>query len=250
MMERRETFNDRSERFDSEKMAAKTDAEREALMEQFDSERRTYRLEEEASGRRSPGINILGKQVMWSDWVDIAVHHAVAANEALIGGSGAAALAAEFRAALVAVTASTHAIEAIYAELKYLVPSQKCDARGNRLNQFKTVRNTLVIAFGLQDRDGQRLSSSFATLFGRRNFAVHPYAELVPLVAHPSGVMSSAELAKFDAKTSIDSAACALDVLALAAEPPQPYNRWVERWVEAYEPSLRRMVGDLRPLIA
>lgn len=234
-VERREQFKDRSERFNREVAAANSDEERQRLHDEFAEERRKYREEDVANGLRPNGTGVMGRQVMWLSWIDIAVRHELQALAAsATGGQSSSALGDEFSSALVAVTASAYTIESLYGELKYLIPSQKLDGKGNKNDQYKVVRNALVVAFGLDDRTRQRLSTPLKNLFTRRNFAVHPYSDLAPLVPHPSGVLSTVELSRFNAATSSEAVDCALEVLAIAAAASKPANRWVERWASEH----------------
>jgi hypothetical protein len=230
-VERQQTFTDRTEEYERNKAAATTDAERKKLADDFTAYRRKHREEDVASGPRPAGVGLMGRQNMWWAWIDIAVRHELEARDHIGTSTDPSdALGKEFAASLVAVTASALAVEALYGELKYLVPPQNLDKRGRLNDQYKTVRNTLALAFGLDEPDEQRLGAKLKDLFERRNAAVHPYSEALPLVAHPSGVNSTVELARFNAVTSGKAVDCALDVLAIAAAPPQP-TRWVQRWV-------------------
>ncbi|MFB8279530.1 hypothetical protein [Nocardia colli] len=247
VVERRESFKDRSERFDREAAATASDEERQQLHDAFAAERAQHRAEDVARGNRLPSVGVIGRQVMWLSWIDIAVCHELEARCAHTGANpSSAALGEEFSAALVAVTSSALSVEALYAELKYLVPSQKLNSRGNKNNQFQIIRNTLAEAFGLDDSTKQRIGSRLQALFERRNFAVHPYSEMAPLAPHPSGVMTTAELSQFNAQTSKDAVDSALDVLAIAAAPVRPANRWIERWVSDHAGAHTDIVGPLR----
>ncbi|MBF6298992.1 hypothetical protein IU459_15775 [Nocardia amamiensis] len=246
-VERRERFRDREEQFERDRASATTDAEREKIQADFVAERTRHREEDIASGNRAPGVGVIGRQVMWLSWIDIAVRHELEARAAGTNiDPSSSALGDEFSASLVAITASALTVEALYAELKYLVPSQKLTTSGRKNKQFQIVRNTLGVAFGLTESTTQRLGSRLQSLFERRNFAVHPYSELAPLEAHPGGVMSTAELARFNAATSREAVDCAFEVLAVAASPLKPANRWVERWVGEHASSQADFVAPLR----
>lgn len=245
-VERRERFKDRSERFDREVKAAASGEERQRLHDEFQAERAKHRAEDEASGDRPPGIGVIGRQVMWLSWIGIAVRHELEARDAHVGVPSSDALGEEFSAALVAVTSSALAVEALYAELKYFVPPQKLDRQGRKNVQYQIIRNALAVAFGLDDPAKQRLGSRLQALFEQRNFAVHPYSELSPLVMHHTGVMTTAELSQFNAKTSKVAVDSALEVLALAAKPPSTANRWVERWVGEHAGAHTDIIGPLR----
>ncbi|WP_228002461.1 hypothetical protein [Nocardia australiensis] len=249
IVERREKLDDSGEKFEADKATATSDEERQRLASEFSKERETYRKEEVAAGRRPEGTGVIGRQAMWAAWIDVAVRHAVEAKIAIASGPTSAALAEEFHASLIAVTASAYAIEAVYLELKYLIPCQKLDLNGNRLEQFQIVRNAFAVAFGLDNLARDRLGSSLAPVFKRRNSAVHPSSEMRPLAAHPSGVQTSPELAEFNAKTSKEAVECALGVLTIATDPENASQGWVARWVRKNAESQRAHIDALRPLV-
>src|SRR5215207_5049829 len=49
-------------------------------------------------------------------------------------------------------------------------------------------------------------------------------------VAHPAGINTGVEHSKFSAITSGRAVDAAMAVLDLAASPPTPFGRWIERW--------------------
>jgi hypothetical protein len=229
-VERQEKFKDRTEEFDHEIAAAATSEERQALSDALGAYRTAHRQEDIQSGRRAP---LMIRQCMWREWIAIAVSHELTARSKAgspDNPSSSQSLGEEFHASLVAIAASAHTIEALFGELKYLIRVQRRTDK-----QYQAVRNTFAVAFGWDNRKKDRLSPRLQELFQRRDFAVHPYTDLAPVVPHPSGVLSSAELAHFNAVTSGVAVDCALDVLAEAANPPKPCNRWVERWAEEHK---------------
>ena len=246
-VERQQTFTDRTEEYEKNRAAATTDAERQRLADDFTAYRRKHREEDVASGRRPAGVGPILQQNMWWAWIDIAVRHELEARDHIGTSTDPSdALGKEFAASLVAVTASAIAVEALHGELKYLVPPRNLDKRGRPNEQYKTVRNTLALAFGLDEPDKQRLGAKLKDLFERRNAAVHPYSEALPPAPHPSGVYTTVELARlFNADTSRKAVDCALDVLAIAAAPPQP-TRWVQRWVHQNASAHTEHVDPLR----
>jgi hypothetical protein len=232
-VERQEKFKDRTEEFDHEIAAAATSEERQALSDALGAYRTAHRQEDIESGRRPEGASPMIRQPMWAAWIEIAVSHELTARSKAgspDNPSSSQSLGEEFHTSLVAIAASAHTIEALFGELKYLIPVQRRTDK-----QYQAVRNTFAVAFGWDNRTKDRLSPLLQELFQRRDFAVHPYTDLAPVVSHPSGVVSSAELADFNAVTSGVAVDCALDVLAEAANPPSPCNRWVGRWVEEHK---------------
>jgi len=163
-VERQQTFTDRVEEYEKNRAAAITDAERKKLADDFTAYRRKHREEDMASGTRPAGSVPILQQNMWWAWINIAVRHELEARDHIgTFTDPSVALGTEFAASLVAVTASAIAVEALYGELKYLVPPQNLDKRERPNEQYKTVRNTLALAFGLDEPDKQRLGAELKT---------------------------------------------------------------------------------------
>jgi len=80
---------------------------------------------------------------MWWAWINIAVRHELEARDHIgTFTDPSVALGTEFAASLVAVTASAIAVEALYGELKYLVPrrtSTKENVRTSSTRRFETL---------------------------------------------------------------------------------------------------------------
>jgi hypothetical protein len=123
---------------------------------------------------------------MWARWLEIAVEHEMEARQCLqelIAEQSSDPLGREFRASLVAVTASAHAIEAVFGEIKYLIPPQP-----RRDSRHSELRHAFRLSFGIADADDAKLSNDLAWLFPLRDSAAHPYTELVPTERHPAGI--------------------------------------------------------------
>ncbi|MFQ6397794.1 hypothetical protein ACLMAJ_30695 [Nocardia sp. KC 131] len=242
----REEFRDRQDAFALKVQQASSDAERQRLTERLTSDRTAFKNAEKAAGRLQAGANPMIKQEMWLTWIGVAVRHAVEAQAA--NQLGPKALSQEFPASLVAVTASAHTVEAVYRELQFLLdPVRLAKDRDDRHDQ--SVRNAIAEAFVLTSAAKQRLGESLRQLFGWRNLAVHPYSTLKPVVEYTPGIMSSVEVATFNARTSRTAVDCALDVLAITAAPQQTGSPWVARWVSTYANSHPNVIDPLRALL-
>ncbi|WP_329405363.1 hypothetical protein OG563_26295 [Nocardia vinacea] len=245
-MKLREEFRDRQDAFALKLQQASSDDERQRLTEESRKDRHAFQDAEKAAGRRQADVNPMIKQEMWLTWIGVAVRHAVEAQTAK--ELGPAALSQEFPASLIAVTASAYTVEAVYRELQFLLdPAQLAKDRDK--HQYQTVRNAIAAAFVLTSAERQRLGDSLRRLFGWRNMAVHPYATLEPVVEYTPGLMSSVEVAAFNAHTSRTAVDCALEVLAITAAPQQTANPWVARWVATYTSSHTNVIDPLRALL-
>jgi hypothetical protein len=154
-------------------------------------------------------------------------------------------LGREFRASLIAVAASAHTIEAIFGEIKYLIPpTAKTDNRHSQL------RHAFRISFGIIDPEDAKLGGELAWLFANRDSAVHPYTELVPTKQHPIGTNTGVEHSLFNAVTSGRAVDTAMTVIQFAASPRKPHNHWIERWIAERVTSALGKVRDLQQLRA
>ena len=181
--------------------------------------------------------------IMWPRWIEVAVNHEMAAREIyaeLVEGS-TDRLREEFNQSLVAVAASACTIEALYADAVYLISEQpKIRTTHGRIGQV------IDAAFRLNAGQSSTTGDQLRWLFERPNDAVHPYTELEPPRAHPAGLNSSAETAKFNAVESSRAVDIAMAMLELAAAPPNQHGRWVTRWVAEREPYHSTVIAPLR----
>jgi hypothetical protein len=245
-VERYELFKDLEERYGRQRARSTDPAERRKLAGEFAAKRRAHREMDIALGKRSPSTGVAVRQTMWLQWLEIAVRNEMVARrgfQELITNQASDPLGREFRASLIAVTASSNAIEAIFGEVKYLIPPQP--RRDKRHNQL---RHAFRISFGIAAPDDAKLYDQLATLFSLRDSAVHPYTELVPTEQHPAGINTGVEHSLFNAVTSGSAVETAITVIQFAAAPPKPFNYWIARWAaERVTPALGA-VGGLQQL--
>jgi hypothetical protein len=247
--ERRETveryhrLKDFEEDFVVAKQTAKTPEERQRLMNEMGAYRQKHREEDVARGKRVPGFAIRMHSIMWPRWIEVAVNHEMVAHEiyAELAEGRTHRLSEELNQSLVAVIASACMIEALYADVVYLIPEQaKARTTPGRIAQV------IDAAFGLDRGHSSTTRDQLHWLFDRRNEAAHPYTQLEPPSVHPAGLNSSAETAKFNAVESSRAVDIAMAVLELAAAPPNPHGRWVIRWVTEREPYHSTVIAPLR----
>jgi hypothetical protein len=158
---------------------------------------------------------------MWALWLQIASDHEQRAAEAYsrIEAGETEALVDELRDALVAVTASAFAIEAVYEDVRCRVP--KSARTGTDLRVDELISNQRTEAFGLPATGETELRGELEWLFERRNEVVHPYSEYERPERHPSGRMTGAHSSRFNAWESRHALKDALLVLRYAEPPPR-----------------------------
>ena len=241
--ERQQTFKDREEDFARDKAAAMTREERQAVSREFAEYRRRHRTEDVAAGRRQAGGGIMLHQIMWVQWAEIAVEHELVAREAfvtVVANQDGAAIRQDFQASLVAITGAAYAIEAVYGEIKYLIPAQPRKRRRQLL-----LWHAFNQGFGIPVSASNRLLADLRWLFALRDQAAHPYTEAEPPQQHPTGLNTSVETSRFNAVTSGRAVESMLELFRFAASPPTPFNRWIERWVEERRPYHEATVASL-----
>jgi len=244
-IERQQVLKDREEDFVRAKAAVATKEERRALSQEFVEYPKRHRQEDVAAGRRAPGTSIVMHQIMWARWAEVAVEHELAAREAFAGIVAHAesdSILKDFRASLVAITGAAYAIEAVYGDIKYLIPEQP-----RRDSRELYLWHAFNQAFGIPASTSHRLLPDIRWLFALRDHAAHPYTEAEPPQQHPAGIHTGAETSRFNAVTSGGAVDLMFEVFRYAAAPPQPFHRWIERWVEERRPYHETA---LAPLIA
>jgi hypothetical protein len=233
-VERQERFKDLQEDYDRRSAAASSPEERRQLAQVFSEQRRAHREEDIRLGKRSPGIAVRMHQIMWARWIEVAVEHELEARRAyvnIVAKPGSDAILREFRASLVAVTAAAHTIEAVFGDIKYLIPPQP-----RRDRRHQDLLNGFHAAFGVTGAREEQLAEELDWLFTLRDFAAHPYTESELPAQHPTGINTGVEHSMFNAVTSRRAVDAAIAVLDLAASPPSPSGRWLERWATERAP--------------
>lgn len=149
-IERQERFRDAEEDYVKNMSQATGDAERRRLMQEFAEYRTAHRSENVTARKRPAEISVMMRQNMWARWIEVAVANELQAREdfrRITTEPGSDALTAELRSSLVAVTACAHTIEALYGDIKYLMPAptRRGDSRDRRL------LDGLCLAFGVSN---------------------------------------------------------------------------------------------------
>jgi hypothetical protein len=245
--ERRETveryhrLKDEEEDYERAMSSATSSDDRQTLMDNVTAYRQRHREKDVERGKQPRGGGVMMEQIMWARWADVMIDHELAAREAYtaIVDGNTEALIDELRQSLVAITAAAFTVEALYEDIRYLIPEQ----HGNAADR---ITNGLCVAFGLDHADADRLSRDLNWLFARRNEVAHAYSEAEIPTVHPSGITTGAELSRFNAVESGKAADIALWVLKLAETAPNPRNRWITRWAKERLAYHERAVNPLR----
>jgi hypothetical protein len=247
-VERHERFKDLQEQYEHQRATTTDLDERRRLDEEFAAERTAQREADIALGKRSPSTGVAVRQTMWLHWLEIAIENEMVARRCfkeLLVHQASDPLSCEFQASLVAVVASAHTIEAVFGEIKYLIPPQpRRDKRHSQLH------HAFRISFGITDPEDAKLADELAWLFSIRDSAAHPYSELIPTEQHPAGINTGVEHSLFNAVTSGRAVDTAMTVIQVAAAPRNPCNHWIARWVAERVTSALGKVSNLQQLRA
>jgi hypothetical protein len=249
-VERFHRLKDREEDYATARAAATDPTERRRLAEELSRYRRRHREGDIARGKRLPGTNVAMRRNMWALWLDVASDHEQRAADAYsrIEAGETAALGDELRDSLVAVTASAFAVEAVFEDVRYLVPNSA--STGKNLRVDEVISNRLIGAFGLSSAKETELRGELEWLFERRNEVVHPYSEHGPPERHPSGDMTGAHSSRFNAEESRHALMVVLLVLRYAENPRVSAHRWVGRWSRGNRDYFEQGVAAVRARVA
>ncbi|MDG5807912.1 hypothetical protein P9869_35750 [Streptomyces ossamyceticus] len=147
----------------------------------------------------------------------MARERAVAANDFAARSS---ALNEEFDAALVAVAASAHTLDALYGSV---VPeSRRAELKAKRIPRRSAIREGLKLVFATGPRNTPWVDE-FKWLFDLRDAAVHHGEKPQETVPHPDlGTHTGPEYVAYSTKSADRAVELMLDVLRMCVDHPKP----------------------------
>jgi hypothetical protein len=169
---------------------------------------------------------------MWIHWLEIGAERERAACEARTRSVGLGIEAAEFidkisaelHASMVAISAAAHAIDALYGEIKPLVPVPAARLSAweqNRAPRYSRILETLKIGCKLGAKTN-RWPAEFKALYQLRDPVVHHELKLLPPVPHPNRLTSVAqEVADYCVGNVAKSLDFAFDVASSVIRAPR-----------------------------
>lgn len=200
----------------------------------------------------SDGIRIMISYALWAQWGDIAVEREGRARDARADVMALArhrqeygpALHEELLASMVAISAASHALDALYGQLVTL--EIKAAGPGDDKHREAHIRECLKRRFNTGKRD-QPWVGEFRWLFALRDAAVHAEEKQLPSVLHPSGVTHSGQVAlDYSADAAIRAVDLMLDVLNTCADNPKQSDAGARQWADSYGPSIRTLTAKLQ----
>jgi len=152
----------------------------------------------------------------------------------------------ELRASMVAIAAASHALDALYGELRdvalplALAVKWKANPRSGPPRPRK-LQETLKHGFRIS---AQRWVKELDELFELRDGAVHPEALLTEPQPHPLGVNTAVEYVVYRCESATETLDLLLEILETCIERPKPA---LEEWATSMRPSLERLKSDRSP---
>jgi len=206
-----------------------------------------------ASGIALAGsVSVALQTHMLLHWSDVAIEHERKAWEArreaerirdeAVPGQGLP-FELELRASMVAIAAASHALDALYGELRdvALPPATAAKWKANPRSsppRPRQLRETLKHGFRIP---AQRWEKELDTLFALRDGAVHPEALVREPQPHPLGVNTAIEYVVYRCETATEELDLLLEILETCIERPKPA---LEEWATSMRPSLERLRSD------
>lgn len=177
----------------------------------------------------------------WIVWFEVAVEHESAARLARIASKDAAIGEAyitsqddELKAAMVAVSAAAHAIDAFYGTVEQhidLDPKNPAAWRKNRTPRRSRILETLKAGFDIGSR-ATKWEEDLRWLFDLRDAAVHHESRIRPTGDHPSGrVMVVQENIDYSREAAMRAVNCAFDVLTTCLRSPKSSQAEICSWI-------------------
>jgi hypothetical protein len=187
-------------------------------------------------------IEALIESNLWMTWLQIACEHERDAAEArdraetVEAVEFGEAVGQETRAAMVAVSASAHALDAFYGKVRQvgtLPPNTWETWERNKTRQWGRILETLKHCFDI-GRHASRWAGALEWLFDLRDSAVHHTSEARPTVLHPTGRSHVAqETLDYSLEAAQRAVGLAIEVMTTCLESPRPGQSDIKAWVEA-----------------
>lgn len=146
----------------------------------------------------------------------------------------------ELHPSLVAIAAASHALDALYGELRDLaLPAEiaakwKADPRSGPSRPLK-LQEALKHGFRISAQQWRR---ELEALFQLRDGAVHPELVFQESEPHPLGVSTALEHVAYRCEKATEAVDLLLEILETCADEPKPS---IEQWANDLRPSLERL---------
>ena len=209
--------------------------------------------------RGSVGVSVAIGTHIWIHWLNVASERHQAARVARErtlslasqGVDSGDARRAELHASMVGISASAHAIDGLYGELKplgYVPPALEQTWEQNRAPRHRRIFETLKTGCRLGAKTNA-WPSQFEALYKLRDQVVHHELAHRPSVPHPSGLPNlnvAQEMADYCVENVAASLDLAINVAVTAIESPrqQAQEQWASGFLPDWPPLLRALASD------
>jgi hypothetical protein len=178
-------------------------------------------------------------------WSDIAIEQereACAARRGLERAQaegGSLELGRELRPSLIAIAASSHALDALFGEIRgFALPLQlqeRWKQRENRPPRPRQIHEALKHGFRIS---AQRWAEDLRVLFDLRDGAVHPETVMGEPKRHPLGANTAPEYLVYSCEKATEAVNLLFEILETCATEPKPA---LQQWASDLRPSVERL---------
>jgi hypothetical protein len=183
---------------------------------------------------------VLMRTRLLGQWAEIAKEHLAGAERAradltqqLASGEPREAIGRELRESMIAVSASAHAIEALYGEvvevarergLELVDSAQVAAWKAHRTPRHARIFETLKRVYQLDEDFGHEVAWLFKTA---RDRAIHPETRFEQTTLHPLGFDTSPAYVLFVIESARRAVAVLEDAMSAATDRPRPgWDNW------------------------
>jgi hypothetical protein len=185
-----------------------------------------------------PAPNISIKHHAWISWLQVAIEHEPFAWKARLewkSGQQDVPMDREFKPALIATTAVSFALDALYEAMKPLI-SPPIQAASRWAFIAETLKRATV-----DGRTSSKWPSQIKSLFADRDHAVHFGETFQAPVPHPRGTNVSPELITWSPESASQAVDLGLQVVDTLVRQPRPaIKQWAEDFRQAVEDLLEQ----------
>jgi hypothetical protein len=199
-------------------------------------------------------VQVRIKSHFWIDWAEIAIQNEAAARgarEEIAPEDPSKGLQAEKHAGMIAVSASAHALDALYGELRDRVPlpdwlraawAKKKAETGRGSPRHSVIVETLKLGFTL-GKAAADWPARFEWLFDLRDAAVHFEEDFHEPVPHPLGTSTAVSDVSYSLESAERAVDVVLEVLTTCVASPRSKLPFVVKWAGDMGPAVQRLTS-------
>jgi hypothetical protein len=195
--------------------------------------------------------SILITSNLWYSWMKVAIEHmqtaraarTAAAAPGIPGNEFSTWMSREFQASLVAVSASAHALDALYGST--VIPQAVRDMwKGKGTKRQGKIREALKQVFDTGQVNAKWVAD-FDWLFDLRDAALHAEEKPQPPVPHPLGTNTAPENVDYSIESAERAVDLAVSVLKWCADHPRPKLTDAVAWAGANRAPVQELAASV-----